>query len=54
MLSGTGDVRHDFMCSERLKNEVGQLLKLNFYTPCQLVCSVAQIQVIIFDFPITA
>ena len=26
MLNGTGDVRREFMCSERLKDEVEQLL----------------------------
>ena len=42
MLSGTGDVCREFMCSERLKDEVEQLLNyrfqclINFYTPCQL------------------
>ena len=56
MLSGTGDVRHEFMCSEWLKDEVEQLLKLSFSMFNQLlhslsthVCSVARIQVIIFD-----
>ena len=45
MLSGTGDVRHKFICSERLlKDEVDQLLILSF-----LKCSVAQIKIIIFD-----
>ena len=29
-LSGTGDVRCEFMCYERLKDEVEQLLKLSF------------------------
>ena len=55
MLSGTGDVCHEFMCSERLKDEVEQL-KLSFSMFNQLLhslsthaCSVAQIQVIIFD-----
>ena len=45
MLSGTEDVRREFVCSERLKDKVEQLLKLsfsvfnhNFYTPCQLIC----------------
>ena len=56
MLSGTGDVRHEFMCAERLKDEVEQLLKLSFSMFTQLLhyvsthaSSVAQIQVIIFD-----
>ena len=57
MLSGTGDVRHEFMCSEQLKDEVEQLLKLSFSMFNQLLhslstraCLVARIQVIIFDF----
>ena len=57
MLSGTRDVRREFMCSERLKDEVEQLLKLSFSVSNQLLhnvsysyaFSVAQIQVIIFD-----
>ena len=57
MLSGTGDVCREFMCSERLKDEVEQLLKLPFSMFNQLLhsvstythFSVAQIQVIIFD-----
>ena len=57
MLGGTGDVRHEFMCSERLKDEVEQLLKLSFsmfkstfiLRVNSYMCSVAQIQVIIFD-----
>ena len=50
LLNGTGDVRCEFMCSEQLKDEVEQLVKLsfsycnncrnliNFYTPSQLMC----------------
>ena len=56
MLNGTGDVRCEFMCSERLKDEVEQLLKLSFSMFNQLLHSVSthtfsvvQIQVIIFD-----
>ena len=30
MLSGTRDVRREFMCSERLKDEVEQLLTVVF------------------------
>ena len=30
MLNGTVDVHREFMCSERLKDEVEQLLKLSF------------------------
>ena len=30
MLSGPGDVRREFMCSERFKDEVEQLLQLSF------------------------
>ena len=30
MLSGTGNALCEFMCSERLKDEVEQLLKLSF------------------------
>ena len=56
MLNGTGDVRREFMCSERMKDEVEQLLKLSFSMSDQLLNSVSthkfsvvQIQVIIFD-----
>ena len=54
MLNGTGDVRRELMCSERLKDEVEQLLKLSFSMSDQLLHSVSefsvvQIQVIIFD-----
>ena len=57
MLNGTGDVRREFMCSQRLKDEVEQLLKLSFSmsdqllhsVPTQYKFSVVQIQVIIFD-----
>ena len=56
MLNGTEDVRREFMCSERLKDEVEQLLKLPFSMSDQLLHSVSshkfsvvQIQVIIFD-----
>ena len=56
MLNGTGDVRREFMCSERLKHEVEQLLKLSFSMSDQLLHSVSthkfsvvQIQVIIFN-----
>ena len=50
----TGDVRREFICSERLKDEVEQLLKLLFsifnqFRVNSYACSVAQIQVIIFD-----
>ena len=53
MLNGTGDVRREFMCSEWLKDEVEQLLKLSFSMSNQLLHSVStflvvQIQVIIF------
>ena len=57
MLSGTGDVRREFMCSERLKDEVEQLLKLSFSMSNKLLRSVSthtfsvvQIQVIIFNY----
>ena len=54
MLSGTGDVRREFMCLEQLTDEVEQLLKLLFSLFNQLLHSVSthmdvQIQVIIFD-----
>ena len=55
MLNGTGDLRREFMCSQQLKDEVEQLLKLSFSmsTGNQLLHSVSfsvvQIQVIIFD-----
>ena len=41
MLSGTGDVRREFMCSERLKDEVEQLLKLSFSMSNQLLHSMS-------------
>ena len=41
MLSGTGDVRREFMCSERLKDEVEQLLKLSFSMFNQLLNSLS-------------
>ena len=41
MLSGTGDVRREFMCSERLKDEVEQLLKLSFSMFNQLLHSLS-------------
>ena len=55
MLSGTGDVRREFMCSERWKDEVEQFLKLSFSMSNQFFLSthtfsVVQIQVIIFDY----
>ena len=40
MLNGTGDVRHEFMCSVRLKDEMEQLLKLSFSMSDQLLYSV--------------
>ena len=39
MLSGTRDVRREFMCSERLKDEVEQLLQLSFSMSNQLLHS---------------
>ena len=41
MLNGTGDVHHEFMCSEQLKDEVEQLLKLSFSMSNQLLHSVS-------------
>ena len=40
MLSGTGDVRRELIYSERLKDEVEQLLKLSFSMSNQLLHSV--------------
>ena len=40
-LNGTGDVHREFMCSERLKDEVEQLLKLSFSMSDQLLHSVS-------------
>ena len=55
MLSGTGDVRREFVCSEQLKDEVEQLLKLSFSMFNHLLHSLSthmhvRIQVIIFDY----
>ena len=41
MLNGIGDVHREFMCSERLKDEVEQLLKLSFSMSNQLLHSVS-------------
>ena len=54
MLNGTRDVRHEFMCSDQLKDEVEQLLKLSFSMSNQILHSVSThtflvVQVIIFD-----
>ena len=43
MLSGTGDVRREFMCSEQLKDEMEQLLTLSFSMFNQLLHSVSTI-----------
>ena len=55
MLNGTRDVLHEFMCSERLKDEVEILLNLSFsksntflHSESTHTFSVVQIQVI-FD-----
>ena len=41
MLNGTGDVRREFMCSERLKDEVEQLLKFSLSMSNQLLHTVS-------------
>ena len=52
MLSGTGDVHCEFMCSERLKDEVEQFLKLSFFNVYSYKFSVVQIQVIIYHYSV--